>query len=314
MSLEYTGFSNLVLYGAFDKRINRGHQHWINPYAAVTTTGAGVTTAASAPIGNIFFQAADQDYENAKVGANWNVSSVLTVRAELFRKDHQSRFIGASDIVGTGSFGALYATGYTYTGVNLTVACRPLPVLAFTTQYQPQAGRMAVTANAVTGGAGGESPSGRIRTQSLSETVDWNPLKQLYVQASLNLVYSQLQTAYPAVVVSTAAFVPSPIANADNNYVVGSVLCGFALDKRTDAEVQGTWQQADNYNRQIALGGQPYGAAFLFESATIGVKHQFNDKIRGEAKVGCLRSTDGTTGGFTNYRGPLAYAALTYSL
>jgi len=72
--------------------------------------------------------------------------------------------------------------------------------------------------------------------------------------------------------------------------------------------------QADNYNPQIALGGQPYGAGFLDESASVGLKHKFNARLMGELKGGYLRRTDDTTGGFTNYRGPLVYASLTYSL
>ena len=113
---------------------------------------------------------------------------------------------------------------------------------------------------------------------------------------------------------TTPPLVQSPIVNSNNNYVTSSVLIGFVLDKRTDAEVQTVWQQADNYNPQVALGGQPYGAAFLYESATAGLKHKFSDRLFGEAKAGYLRSTDGTTGYFTNYRGPLAYVSLEYQL
>jgi hypothetical protein len=34
----------------------------------------------------------------------------------------------------------------------------------------------------------------------------------------------------------------------------------------------------------------------------------------GDAKIGYLKSDDQTTGGFTNYKGPLAYLSLSYSL
>ena len=64
------------------------------------------------PIGSVFFQEANQDNEDAKIGANWMVNSQLTLRADVFRKDHQNRFVGANDIIGTASYGALYVTGY----------------------------------------------------------------------------------------------------------------------------------------------------------------------------------------------------------
>jgi hypothetical protein len=173
---------------------------------------------------------------------------------------------------------------------------------------------MSVVGSTVNGGDGSEVTSGKARTQKIGETVDWSPYKQVYFQASINVVYDYLETAYPVVVVSTTTNVATPIENANNNYVSGTVLCGFVLDKLTDAQIQGSWEQANNYNPQIATGGQAFGSSFLIESVTVGVKHKFADRLFSDAKVGYLRSTDATTGNFTNYRGPLAYVSVTYSL
>jgi len=314
VSVQYLGIDRLCLYATLDKRITRGNQHWINPYAATTVTGAGVVTTGSAPLSSVFFQEANQDYGDAKVGANWNASEKLTIRGELFRKDHQNRFIGAGDIVGTGSNGGLYVTGYTFTGVKLSVVYKPAPQLSFDTRYQPQSGNMSVTANVVNGGLGNEITSGKARGQQIGESVNWTPTGRIYVQGNLSFVYSYIQTAYPVVVVSTTTTIATPIQNANNNYVTGSVLCGFVVDKQTDAQVQGSWQRANNFNPQIASGGQPFGSSFLEESVTAGLKHKISDRLMTEGKLGYLRRTDPTTGGFTNYRGPLAYVSLTYSL
>ncbi len=46
----------------------------------------------------------------------------------------------------------------------------------------------------------------------------------------------------------------------------------------------------------------------------MGLKHKFSDRLIGEGKAGYFRRTDATTGDFTNYRGPLVYIGLTYSL
>ena len=108
--------------------------------------------------------------------------------------------------------------------------------------------------------------------------------------------------------------IPTPIQNANNNYITSSGLVGFVLDKLDDIQLQGISTKADNYNPQIAAGGQPYGASFLEDSVTIGLKHKFSDKLIGDCKIGYLHLDDETTGGFTNYRGPLAYISLTYSL
>ncbi|MFI5356121.1 MAG: hypothetical protein ACHQ4G_02175 [Opitutales bacterium] len=315
VTVQYAGFANTIVYATYDKRVNNGTQHWINPYAAVSTAGVtGVVTTTGASPGSVFFQDADQNNQNFKVGANWNPTGNLTVRAELYRKDHNNQFIGSSDYVGLASTGALYVTGYTFTGVKLSVIYRVTPELSFNTRYQPQSGAMSVLANAVTGGVGNETTSGKVRGQMISETVNWNPNPTVYVQGSLNVVYNYIQTAYPAVVVSTTTYVPMPIQNSNNNYTTGTVLCGFVLDKLDDLLLQGYWMQSDNYNPGIAYGGQPYGASFKESSATVGLKHKFSDRIVGDVKLGYLDRTDDTTGGFTNYRGPLAYVALTYAL
>jgi len=314
LNLEYDGISNLVLYGSLDARINKGTQHWINPYASVTTTGTGLVTMSGAPIGSVFFQDANQDYENAKFGANWNFSSMLTLRAEIYRKDHVNKFIGSNDIIGTASYGALYVTGYTFTGAKLSLIFRPLPELSFSTRYQPQAGNMSVLANAYNGGEGNEITSGKARGQLFSESVDWTPNSAVYFQANINVVYNYIQTAYPVVVVSATSSIPSPIGNSNDNYVSGSALCGFVLDKRTDAQIEGYWQQATDYNPEIAAGGQPYGAGFQITCVTAGLKHKFSDRLIAEGKLGYIRKTDDVTGGFTNYHSPLAYLAFTYAL
>jgi hypothetical protein len=315
VSIRYLGISKVSLYATFDDRSSRGSQHWINPYAASTTAGiTGITTTATDPIGSVFFQEANQDNEDAKIGANWNASNQLTVRAEVFRKDHQNKFIGANDIVGTASYGALYVTGYTLTGTKLSVILKPLPTLSFNTRLLTQDGMMSVTGNSITGGLGNEITSGKMNMQTLSESVDWTPTGQFYLHGDVNLVYSKLQTAYPAVTVDAAGSIPSPILNADNNYITGSALAGFVLTKQVDGQLQATYARANNYNPQVALGGQPYGAGFMEESVTAGLKCKCTERLILDGKVGYLRRTDATTGGFTNYHGPLAYVALTLAL
>jgi hypothetical protein len=314
LSLQYLGISSLTLYANFDDRIDRAGQHWVNPYAAVNTSGLGAVTDAGTPISSVFFQDADQDNENLKVGADWNACAAVTIRAEVYRKDDENRYLGADNLAGSGSYGTFFANDYTFTGGKFSVVLKPLATLTFNTRYQPESGSMAVTANAASGGTGSEVTSGRVRAQMISETVNWDPTQRLYVQGNVSLVYSYIQTAYPVVVVSSTTGIPTPIQNANNNYIAGSALCGFAVDKRTDAQLQLSWTRADDYNPQIATGGQPYGAGFMEESATAGLKHLFNNRLEGEIKVGYLRRTDATTGDFTNYRGPLAYASITYSL
>ena len=315
LEIQWQALKNLMFYGSADDRINQDNQHWINPYAAVATWGTGVVTNSGAPIGSVFFQEADQTYQTAKLGANWNPTSFLTFRAEVFRKSDQNQFAGANNIVGTASYGALYENGFTLTGIKLTLVLKPTSTLSFTTRYQPQSGTMSVFGNPVNGGDGvHDVTSGKVKGEMISEMVNWTPNQTVYLQGTVNLVYNTLQTSDPYVVVSTNPYVPPPFINSDNNYVTGNGLCGFVVDKADDLQLRVTYTKANDYNPQIATGGMPYGAGFLEESATATLKHKFSDKLLGELRAGYLRRTDDTTGGFTNYRGPLVYASLTYAL
>lgn len=315
LSIRYMGFDRVSLYATLDNRTNHGNQHWINPYASSTIAGiTGITTTAGASPGSVFFQEANQDYANAKIGANWNACNQMTVRAEVYRKDHQNHFIGADDVIGIASTGALYVTGYTFTGATVSVIYRPDPVLTLTTRFDAQEGMMSVTGNAITGGTGSEVTSGNASARTISEALDYAPSGQFYFHGDLSFVFNYLQTAYPFVTVNAANSIPTPIQNANNNYITASGLAGFVLNKSVDLQLQGTYTRANNYNPSIASGGQPYGAGFEERSVTAGVKCKLADRWMLDAKVGYLDRSDATTGGFTNYNGPLAYVGITYSL
>jgi hypothetical protein len=58
----------------------------------------------------------------------------------------------------------------------------------------------------------------------------------------------------------------------------------------------------------------PYGVAVKDTSITVGLKHKFSDKWIGNAKIGYFDSANDTTGGMTNYHGPLAYVSFDHSL
>jgi hypothetical protein len=145
------------------------------------------------------------------------------------------------------------------------------------------------------------------KSHLIGETIDWNPSPQIYMQANANVVYSYISSAYP----SSAN--PSQ-RNADNNYQTYSLLSGFVLTKTTDAQVEYTYQRANNYDPSIASFTQPYGTAYEESMITVGVKQKLTDRLVADVKVGYMDSRNDTTGGRTNYRGPMAYVALEYGL
>jgi hypothetical protein len=104
------------------------------------------------------------------------------------------------------------------------------------------------------------------------------------------------------------------LQNSNNNYVTASALVGFVATKRADVQAQYTYYKADNGDPLLAALTQPYGAAATESMVTVGLKYRLDERRILNAKVGYADSQNDTTGGFTNFHGPLAYISLDYAL
>jgi hypothetical protein len=104
------------------------------------------------------------------------------------------------------------------------------------------------------------------------------------------------------------------VQNSNNNYLSGSLLTGWVVDKKTDLQVQVNYYKATNGNAKLAPLTMPYGVAIEDTSVTIGVKHKFSDKWVGHFKVGHFDSVNDTSGGNLNFHGPVAYLAFDHEL
>ena len=189
----------------------------------------------------------------------------------------------------------------------LSVIVKPTPQLTFSTRYQPQTGMMSVTGNVVTGGSGNEITSGKAKGQLFSETVDWTPTTRLYLEGNINVAYNYIQTAYPVVVVSGHDQHRHPDPECQQQlHQPAAGCCGFVLDKRrTTCSSRRIAPRRTITIRRSQPAASPTGRASSSKARTLGWKHKFSDRLIAEGKAGYLRRTDGTTGGFTNYRGPL---------
>ena len=233
-----------------------------------------------------------------KFGANWTVNGMLTLRGEVFYKDHTNGFY---DRVTPGDG---YVLGYRFMGEKLTAIVKAQSNLTFTTRLIRQSGTMDTSVD-----SGISLRSNDTKNYNIGETVDWSPSAQVFVQANLNVVFNTIQTSYPV----AGGLGNEVMRNADNNYTNGSLITGFVVDKNTDASVQFTYYRADNY-KVPSPASVFYGAGVKEYTITVGVKHKFTDRLMGNAKLGYIDSKNDTTGGNTNFKGPLAYVSLEFAL
>ena len=301
IDVRYTGISDVTLYATGSQRLLNGDERYTTPYNPLTATAG---TLANNDLG--------EDHANYAVGANWRQSTKLTLRSELFNKDHEFSSDGYATRIGDH-----FVLGYKSVGIKLSAIAKVAPDLTFTSRYIYQKGTAQVTG--IIPGAE-EYDSMNAKNHTLSETVDWTPNQQFYMQANLNVVFNVINTVYPragtapATATNIAWDVNQVLQNANNNYITGSVLAGAVLSKEDDLQVQFTYYRANDGNAQLASRTQPYGANLKEYMVTAGLKHKFSDKWIGHAKVGYLDNKNAATGGHTSFRGPLGYVSIEYGL
>lgn len=302
LDVTYTGFANLAIYGTASNEMVTGDKYYVTPFTAGTT-----------PSNNAYNLEKPKDHHTyLNLGFNWRQSAWLSLRTDLFHKDCT---------VGATGYGIDIANNFQldsqYSGVKFTAIVKPDPTLTSTTRYIYQKGKMQVTGLLPTFP---QYDSCDAETNSISETVDWTPNTQFYLQANVNLVFNYINTVYPrAGVVAAAGATPAWDANqvlqdANNNYLTASLLAGQVLTKDDDLLFNVTYYKANNNDAQLASVTMPYGADAHESVVSVGLKHKFSATCVGDAKVGYMDAKNNTTGGNTNYHGPMGYVSLTFAL
>lgn len=291
-TFRYTGIKNLSLYGNFD--------YWSAP-GKNALTSIGVRPSGSNILPSVVVSSDNRklNHGHYKVGANWKLNQLVTLRGEFYLKDHQNTYTG----YGT-SAGGQYILGYTFHGLKLTAIIKPSDTLSFTSRYIAQAGQTETTAD-----YGTTYDSLDSKNHTFSETVDWNPNKNVYVQGNLNVVFATMKTAYPR----AGGAANDVLRNSNNNYINGSIVTGFAVDKNTDLHLEYTFYKADNYNPATNTS-LFYGAGVTEDTVAVEFSRKFSDKLIGHLKAGYFDSKNDTTGGNTNFKGPMAYLSFDYAL
>jgi len=291
LNVRYTGISNLALYGTVDYRYVKGDD---------TGTSTGVTTSGVGPAGTVIPSVvssqdnAKENHGHYKVGANWAVASMLTLRAEVFYKDHRNSYTGFG-----ADEGGQYVLGYQFFGTKLTAIVKPSPYITVTGRYVGKDGKMDTTVDFAE-----KYDSMDYKSHDFGTTIDWTPIKQFYMQGNVDVVFETTSTAYP----SAGGTANDVLRNADNNHWTASVIAGFVVDKETNAEIQYTRYKASNFEPLYA--SVPYGAGASDYAVTVGLKRKLTDRLLAEVKVGYLSSKNDATGGRTDYTARVAYVSL----
>lgn len=297
VDVRYTGIRKLALYANWEYRTAKQDEH-------VRYEGLNGLTKLNEL--DLVGKDIQQTHTNAKLGANWSPLAALSLRAELFTKDHENDFAGYDDAAGRD-----YVLNYDIYGTKLTAIVKPGAAVSLTTRYTLQRSKSAVFhAGLTTTGAINGTVDGNDSTRhSISETIAWNITKNLWVQANGTVVFDQMQTVYPWV----SGVAKQNLRNADNNYATGDLTLGFAIDRKTSATIQGTYYRASNFDTAYATYGLPLGAGARESTISLGVRRKLTDKTLLSAKLGYFDTDNTARGGFSDFSGPLGYLSVQHA-
>lgn len=296
LNIRYSGIRNLSLFANFDYRHVSGDEAASNGALASSGTGSAGTWVAATP--STAEDNTGEKHGHYKIGANWNACSAVTLRGEVFYRDHKNSFTDLANSVDG------FVLGYRYHGLKLTGAVKPLPGLTFTTRYVGQLGKADVAID-----SGDSYDSMDAKNHMIGETIDWSPTKQVYFQANFNRVFATIETAYPR----AGGTANDVLRNADSDYWNGSFISGVVAGDNTNVELQATYYRASN-DQSFLVATTPYGTKAKEATVVLAVKHRFTEEIRGTVKVGYFDSQNISNGGKTNFHGPMAYLAIERAL
>lgn len=297
VDVRYTGIKNVALYANWEYRTSK--QNEFVRYEGLN----GLTRRTEL---DLIGKDIEETHSNAKLGVSWTVNPGLSLRAELFTKDHENDFAGYEDVVGRN-----YTLNYDIYGTKLTAVLKPTNLVSLTSRYVLQRGKArtfhsGLTTNGVINGWVDSNDSAR---HSFSEGIVWTVSKAVYVQANGSVVFDQMQTMYPWI----SGNAKRNFRNADSNYVTGDASVGFAIDRNTTALIQGTYYRANNYDESYAAVAMPLGASARESTISVGVRRRLTEKTVLGAKLGYVDSENATRGGYADFKGPLAYVSVQHA-
>jgi len=101
------------------------------------------------------------------------------------------------------------------------------------------------------------------------------------------------------------------VPNLADDYWTLDAMAGYALDEKTDLQLQYNYYRAKDYVNN-ALYSQPFGADTEQQGVTATITRQITKAIKVSLKYGFFRNRDQTSGGNNNYDAHLVYASMQY--
>ncbi len=293
LEARYTGFRNWSLYASGEWSEDSGNEVWNDE----------VSTAVFTPVMNQDWTMLGQKYTG---GANWYPLYRLNFSGQYYHQVHDYDYHNNLTATPATYPGYLQNQKFTVDDMNIRATWRVLDSLSLITRYDFQYSTVDTRSIPNGGAAAGEVQSANITSHIISEDVSWTPVSRLYVQAGASYVLNSLDTP-----VASSTGINNLVLNSANDYWTANATIGYALDNKTDLQLQYSYYKADNFVNNAA-SSQPYGAGDEQQSVTVTLTRRITRALQVSLKYGFFRNLDNTSGGLYNYNAQLVYANMQY--
>jgi long-subunit fatty acid transport protein len=143
----------------------------------------------------------------------------------------------------------------------------------------------------------------------ITESINWNPLARLYLQADFSYVLNQTDT--PASSINLFPNTSPTVVNFRNDFWTITAGGGYIINDKTDLHASYTFYRANDYfnNSSVAV---PYGMGATEHTASATLTRQLNKQVRLLLSYTYFDYTDETFGGHNNYQAHSIFSSLQF--
>ncbi|MCE0497292.1 MAG: hypothetical protein LV481_05020 [Methylacidiphilales bacterium] len=314
LEIRYTGFRDWSLYASGEWSEDWGNDAWDSEPILDTVN---------------FNQDWDRFCQKYTVGANWYPLAQLNFGVQYYHQIHNYNYNNDHLTTVQDQYpGYLQDQDIKTDDMNIRATWQALSNVALVTRYDFQYQTIDTTSDPFVTGSPVFSAttvqSAVVTNHILSENATWTPLPRLYLQVGGSYVINTVDTPAAGLGGGGPTGYNNVLLDGENNYYTIDASVGYAIDDKTNLQLQYDYYRADDYYNNAGSAttaaaatantnvGLPYGADTEEHNLTATLTHQINKSLEVSLKYGFSKYSDGSTGGQDNYTAQIVYASVKY--
>ncbi len=284
---RYKGIQNWAFYARGD---------WKEENGTVTEDLRSTDVSALGAVASHYDSDQERFDQKYAVGSNWYPLGSFNLGAQYYHQIRSASYVTRNDALLENYPGLIVNQNQTTDDFNIRTTWRLSNRVTSTSRYDYQETRFDSQMRFLAA-----EESGRNNQHIFGESIAWNPLASLYFQGSVNYSINRTETPLNGFM--------GAVTESRNDYLTTSLTSGYALNDKTDLQLQYTYYFAPDYYNN-STSGMPYGSGAEEHSVTLAMTRRITDQIQWTLKYGFYNNRDQLYGGNEDYNAHLVYSGV----